>query len=46
VPTVVCGPGDIAIAHQPDEYVEISQLEACARFLEALERRLVAAPLA
>src|SRR5690606_15194083 len=21
VPTVVCGPGDIAIAHQPDEYV-------------------------
>jgi len=46
VPTVVCGPGDIAIAHQPDEYVEIAQLEACARFLEALERRLCAAPLA
>jgi acetylornithine deacetylase len=26
--TIVCGPGDIAQAHQPDEYIEISQVEA------------------
>lgn len=46
VPTVVCGPGDIAIAHQPDEYVEIAQLEACSRFLDALCGRLRDSPLA
>lgn len=32
-PTVVCGPGDIAQAHKPDEYIEIKQLDACARFM-------------
>jgi len=42
VPTVVCGPGDIFVAHQPDEYVEASQLAACNRFLGALTRKLVA----
>jgi acetylornithine deacetylase len=36
--TVVCGPGDIAQAHQPDEYIEIRELEAGERFL----RRLIA----
>jgi acetylornithine deacetylase len=36
--TVVCGPGDIAQAHQPDEYIEIGELEAGERFL----RRLIA----
>lgn len=40
IPTVVCGPGAIAVAHQPDEYVEIAQLEACSRFLDALAGRL------
>ncbi len=44
VPTVVCGPGDIFVAHQPDEYVEISQLDACNRFLMALTGKLVAGP--
>jgi acetylornithine deacetylase len=42
VPTVVCGPGDIFVAHQPDEYVERAQLDACNRFLAALTSRLVA----
>ena len=38
---VVCGPGDIAQAHQPDEFIEISQFEAGQRFLEKIiERRL------
>jgi acetylornithine deacetylase len=32
--TVVCGPGDIAQAHQPDEYIEVSELEAGKRVLE------------
>lgn len=36
LPAVVIGPGSIAQAHQPDEYVEESQLEACARFLRRL----------
>ena len=40
VPTIVCGPGDIGVAHQPDEYVEVAQLEACSRFLDALGERL------
>ncbi|AZQ66154.1 acetylornithine deacetylase [Silicimonas algicola] len=30
---VVCGPGDIAQAHQADEFIEISQLEAGEAFL-------------
>jgi acetylornithine deacetylase len=38
VPTVVCGPGSIDRAHQADEYIEISQLEAGIAFM----RRLVA----
>ena len=28
IPTVVCGPGSIAQAHQPDEYVSLEQLAA------------------
>jgi acetylornithine deacetylase len=36
IPTVVCGPGDIAVAHKPDEYIEESQMAACDRFLARL----------
>jgi acetylornithine deacetylase len=32
-PAVVCGPGDIAQAHTPDEYIEIAELEKCLAFL-------------
>jgi acetylornithine deacetylase len=42
VPTVVCGPGDIFVAHQPDEYVERVQLAACNQFLMSLTSRLAA----
>jgi acetylornithine deacetylase len=38
--TVVCGPGSIDQAHQPDEWIEIEQLEACAGFVERLAARL------
>ncbi len=37
---VVCGPGDIAQAHQPDEYLEISELEAGIAFIDRLIDRL------
>lgn len=33
IATVLCGPGSIAVAHMPDEYVDIRQLEACEAFL-------------
>ncbi len=36
IPTVVCGPGSINQAHQPDEYIEISELEAGLRFVRGL----------
>lgn len=37
---VVCGPGDIAQAHQADEYLEVSEFEAGQRFMERLLERL------
>jgi acetylornithine deacetylase len=43
IPTVVCGPGDIRVAHKPDEYVELAQLERCGHFLRQLVRVTVAA---
>ena len=33
---IVCGPGDIAQAHGPNEYVELDQLGACEQMLERL----------
>lgn len=33
-PVVVCGPGDIGHAHKPDEFVSLSQLESCGRFMQ------------
>jgi len=36
IPTVVCGPGDIAQAHQPNEFIEVTQVEACERFMRRL----------
>ncbi len=41
VPTVVCGPGSIGQAHQPDEYIEVSQIEAGIDFMRALTRELI-----
>lgn len=37
---VVCGPGDIAQAHQPNEFIEIAQFEAGHRFMHDLVERL------
>lgn len=39
--TVICGPGSIAQAHQPDEYLEREQLTAGSDFMRALGDALV-----
>jgi len=36
IPTVVCGPGSIQQAHQPDEYVSLDQLARCEAFMQGL----------
>lgn len=36
IPTVVCGPGSIQQAHQPDEFVSLEQLARCEAFLQGL----------
>lgn len=36
VQAVVCGPGSILQAHKADEYVDISELKACDKFLNRL----------
>jgi acetylornithine deacetylase len=38
--TIVCGPGSIEQAHQPDEWIAIDQLEAGGRFMERLAEQL------
>lgn len=40
VPAIICGPGDIARAHRPDEYIETGELAACLRMIERLAMRL------
>ena len=36
IPAVICGPGSIAVAHRPNEYVTLPQLAAGAEFLDRL----------
>ncbi len=36
IPTVLCGPGHIAQAHKPDEWIELVQLAQCERFMQRL----------
>lgn len=36
ISTVICGPGSIVQAHRPDEYIEVAQIEAGARFMSRL----------
>ncbi len=40
VPAVVCGPGHIAQAHQPNEWVSVDQLARCEAFLRRLAERV------
>ncbi|WP_038361647.1 acetylornithine deacetylase [Bosea sp. UNC402CLCol] len=36
IDAIICGPGDIARAHRPDEYITRGELADCARLLERL----------
>ncbi len=40
IPAIVCGPGSIEVAHQPDEHVRVAQLEECLAMLERLTDHL------
>ncbi|WP_439544354.1 acetylornithine deacetylase [Hyphomicrobium sp.] len=36
IPSVVCGPGDIAQAHTADEWIAVSEIESCLDFMGRL----------
>lgn len=40
IPTVICGPGHIEQAHQPNEWVSLDQLARCEGFMRRLAARL------
>ena len=40
IPAILAGPGDIAQAHKPDEFVAVAQLAECLDFLSRLQARL------
>lgn len=40
IPAIVCGPGDIDVAHRPNEYISLDQLADCLDFMERLRARL------
>ena len=40
IPAVVCGPGSVAQAHQPDEFVTLEQLEGATRFVREIYARV------
>ncbi len=40
IPTVICGPGNIAQAHKPDEYIELEQIALCEAFMGRLMDKL------
>jgi acetylornithine deacetylase len=39
IPAVVCGPGSIDQAHKPDEFLALSELDACETFLRKVIAR-------
>ena len=40
IPAVICGPGNIEQAHQPNEWVSVEQLAQCESFMRRLADRL------
>ena len=44
IPSLVCGPGDIGVAHKPDEWIALEQLEGCDELLRRLLRRALVEP--
>jgi acetylornithine deacetylase len=45
MPTVLFGPGDVRVAHMPDEHVAVSDLETAARVLTLSAVRFCGAAL-
>ena len=43
IPTIICGPGHIAQAHQPNEWVALDQLAQCEAFMRRLADRVCVA---
>lgn len=43
IPSVVCGPGNIQQAHKPNEFIELSQIDACVAFMRRLMDHVCAA---
>jgi acetylornithine deacetylase len=44
IPTVVCGPGSIAQAHKPDEFITLDQVAKAEAFMRKLMDRVCVAP--
>ena len=44
VPVVVCGPGDMAQGHRPDEFIDASQLDLCDSLLDRVVAQFCAGP--
>ena len=42
VPTIICGPGNADLAHQPDEYIEIDKMVEAARMYALAAAQLLA----
>jgi len=40
IDTIVCGPGYIAQAHTPDEYIDLEQIAKCEAFMQRLAAKL------
>ena len=43
VPTILCGPGHIAQAHQPNEWIALEQLRQCEAFMRRLADQVCSA---
>ena len=43
-PTVIFGPGDVAVAHAPNEHISLSEVTACARSLAVWLLREIGTP--
>lgn len=40
IPAIICGPGHIEQAHQPNEWVSVEQLACCERFMRRLAEQI------
>ena len=39
ISTVVCGPGSIKQAHTVDEFIELTEIKKCLKFLDKLKKK-------